>query len=151
MAYTDQEYNIPAGPFTGEAPWPRPFLPNNWPPPPWMKISAVQNQNVVNPMGPMPGVVPWPVPFSNTWPTPSETNFGPNTWPNDMPDLENGVWIQAEQNPFPHNYVGSGPLQTQLLSPYPTGLYFALQILLTPRQELLKTFVDEQTPLSYSL
>ena len=103
MAYTNQEYNIPTGPFAGEAPWPRPFLPDNWPPPPLRNIFAVQNQNVVNPMGPMPGVVPWPVPFSNTWPTPSETNFGPNTWPNDVPDLENGVWIQAEQNPFPHN------------------------------------------------
>ena len=134
MAYTDQGNNVvtrqnrhpsnPVGPFPGVAPWPRPFLPNNWPTPPPMGISAVQNPSAVNPMGPMPGVAPFPLPSSsNTWHTPLTMNVGPNTWEkNNVPDMEHGFWIPAEQNPFPHNYIGSGPMQVQQLSPYPTGL-----------------------------
>ena len=133
MAYTDQGNNVvtrqnrhpsnPVGPFPGVAPWPRPFLPNNWPTPPPMSISAVQNPSAVNLMGPMPGVAPFPLPSSsNTWQTPLTMNVGPNTWEkNYVPDMEHGFWIPAEQNPFPHNYIGSGPMQVQQLSPYPTG------------------------------
>ncbi|XP_027038615.1 vegetative cell wall protein gp1-like [Pocillopora damicornis] len=139
MAYTDQGNNVvtrqnrhpsnPVGPFPGVAPWPRPFLPNNWPTPPPMGISAVQNPSAVNPMGPMPGVAPFPLPSSsNTWQTPLTMNVGPNTWEkNNVPDMEHGFWIPAEQNPFPHNYIGSGPMQVQQLSPYPTVPYVAEQ------------------------
>ena len=75
-------------------------------------------------MGLMPGVAPFPLPSSsNTWQTPLTMNVGPNTWEkNNVPDMEHGFWIPAEQNPFPHNYIGSGPMQVQQLSPYPTGL-----------------------------
>ena len=133
MAYTDQGNNVvtrqnrhpsnTVGPFPGVAPWPRPFLPNNWEETP-MGISAVQNPSAVNPMGPMPGVAPFPLPSSsNTWQTPLTMNVGPNTWEKkNVPDMEHGFWIPAEQNPFPHNYIGSGPMQVQQLSPYPTGL-----------------------------
>ena len=134
MAYTDHGNGVPTkqnrhpsnlvGPFPGEAPRSRPFLPNNWPTPPPINISAEQNPSAVNPVGTIPGIAPCPLPSSsNTWKTPLTMNVRPNKRANNnMPDMDQGFWIPAEQNPFPHNYIGSGPMQVQQLSPYPTGL-----------------------------
>ncbi|XP_066018500.1 ataxin-2-like isoform X4 [Pocillopora verrucosa] len=137
-------YN-PAGPSRGVEPRPRPFFSNNRPTPSPMNImpnawpnanmcymdqgngvSAVQNPDAGNPIGPMPGVMPWPQPFisSNTWQTPSPLNVRPNTWTNNnVPDMDQGFQIPAEQNPFPYNNVGPGPIQVQQLSSYPTVPY----------------------------
>ena len=89
-----------------------------------MNISAEQNPSAVNPVGTIPGIAPCPLPSSsNTWKTPLTMNVRPNKRANNnMPDMDQGFWIPAEQNPFPHNYIGSGPMQVQQLSPYPTGL-----------------------------
>ena len=165
-------YN-PAGPSRGVEPRPRPFFSNNRPTPPPMNImpnawpnanmcymdqgngvSAVQNPDAGNPIGPMPGVMPWPQPFisSNTWQTPSPLNVRPNTWPNNnVPDMDQGFQIPAEQNPFPYNNVGPGPIQVQQLSSYPTGLLFTLRFLLMPRLETPRTFFDEHLTHSYLL
>ena len=165
-------YN-PAGPSRGVEPRPRPFFSNNRPTPPAMNImpnawpnanmcymdqgngvSAMQNPDAGNPIGPMPGVMPWPQPFisSNTWQTPSPLNVGPNTSPNNnVPDMDRGFQMPAEQNPYPYNNVGPGPIQVQQLSSYPTGLLFTLRFLLMPRHETPRTFFDEHLTHSYLL